>query len=366
MAGRKLRSVLLQFSGCRFYAANVSRMFSSKSNYPTPKEEVIFSGIQPTGIPHIGNYLGAIKHWVAMQEKPATIYYSIVDMHSVTIPKDKSVLQNHILDMTACLLACGIDPKRSVLFQQSDVLEHSALSWLLGCQVPLNQLRKLPQWKEKTENLKHGGYLGVFSYPVLQTADILLYKTTHVPAGEDQAVHLELTNMVASLFNNFYGVFFPKVSLFSDRASARIRNLRDPTVKMSKSKGGKHTRIELTDTDDQIVNSVKKALTDFTSEVTYDPVNRPGVANLIEIHSGFTGLSTDEICQNSKQLDTGEYKLVVADAVIGAIRPIRDEYLRLRSDEGHLKDILRLGHEKAQETASRNWNEIRQLVGMTL
>ncbi|XP_076818788.1 tryptophan--tRNA ligase, mitochondrial-like isoform X1 [Clavelina lepadiformis] len=330
-----------------------------------PEDRVIFSGIQPTGVPHIGNYLGAIKYWVSLQQEPGKIFYSIVDLHSITIPRERDSLHCHILDMAACLLACGIDPEHSVLFQQSDIPEHTLLSWAIGCVVPVNRLKILPQWQERMKQSKDGGHIGTFTYPVLQSADILLYKATHIPVGEDQLIHINLTNELAQVMNRrLLKPFFPRVHSISTSTSTRIRNLRDPSVKMSKSAYSEQTRIELTDSDDHIWRKIRRSVTDCTSEIAYDPENRPGVSNLIEIHCGFSNLTPDEVCADAKGLDTGQYKRVVADAVITVLAPLRQRFHRLRNDEGHLKSVLKNGADRAREVAVANWECVRRLLGL--
>ncbi|XP_076818789.1 tryptophan--tRNA ligase, mitochondrial-like isoform X2 [Clavelina lepadiformis] len=299
-----------------------------------PEDRVIFSGIQPTGVPHIGNYLGAIKYWVSLQQEPGKIFYSIVDLHSITIPR-------------------------------SDIPEHTLLSWAIGCVVPVNRLKILPQWQERMKQSKDGGHIGTFTYPVLQSADILLYKATHIPVGEDQLIHINLTNELAQVMNRrLLKPFFPRVHSISTSTSTRIRNLRDPSVKMSKSAYSEQTRIELTDSDDHIWRKIRRSVTDCTSEIAYDPENRPGVSNLIEIHCGFSNLTPDEVCADAKGLDTGQYKRVVADAVITVLAPLRQRFHRLRNDEGHLKSVLKNGADRAREVAVANWECVRRLLGL--
>uniref|UniRef100_H2YJG6 tryptophan--tRNA ligase n=1 Tax=Ciona savignyi TaxID=51511 RepID=H2YJG6_CIOSA len=325
---------------------------------------VIFSGIQPTGIPHLGNYLGAIKHWVKLQNKPGDIYYSIVDLHSLTIPKSRTFMRTSILDITACLLACEINPERAVLYQQSCVPEHTLLSWVIGCLLT-DQTTKLNDFQEKQmPSVDGGGHIGRYTYPLLQTADILLYKATHVPAGDDQAVHLILTNEFAKSFNRTHGHFFPQTQIISDPTFARIRDLRNPTVKMSKSSQSENGRIEITDYDDAIRGKIKRAITDCTSAVTYDPDNRPGVSNLVQIHCGLSDITPTEACNTAQNMDTGAYKTLVANVVIDHLSPIRERYFELRQDENRLKEILKYGNQRAAKVAKENFNAVRDLLGI--
>ncbi|XP_032069340.1 tryptophan--tRNA ligase, mitochondrial [Thamnophis elegans] len=323
----------------------------------------IFSGIQPTGIPHLGNYFGVITSWVKLQEECSSVLYSIVDLHSLTIPREPAVLRESILDITAVLLACGINPQRCFLFQQSQVPEHSQLSWVLGCLIGIPRLEHFPQWKLKKASQTSGGTVGLFTYPVLQAADILLYKSTHVPVGEDQILHLELTQDTARHFNKKYGEFFPvpKALLTS---SKKVKSLRDPTSKMSKSDPHKLATVCITDSPEEIKLKFRKAVTDFTSEVTYDPEHRLGVSNLVAIHSAATGLSTEEVVQQSIGLDTAHYKAMVAEAVIEKLAPVRNEFKRLKEDKSYLEEVLSSGAERARELAAPVYWEVKRLVGL--
>ncbi|KAM4044407.1 LOW QUALITY PROTEIN: tryptophan--tRNA ligase, mitochondrial [Anomaloglossus baeobatrachus] len=323
----------------------------------------VFSGIQPTGTPHLGNYLGALQVWVRLQEEFSSVLFSIVDLHSITVPQSPAVLRGSVLDMAACLLACGVNPEKSRLFQQSQVPEHAQLGWIIGCLTSMPRLRHLPQWKMKSQIQQNEGSVGLFTYPVLQGADILLYRSTHVPVGDDQAQHLELTQDVARIFNNRYGEFFPIPRALMSR-SKKIRSLRDPMVKMSKSDPQNLATVRLTDTPDEIVLKFRKAVTDCTSEVTYAPEERPGVSNLVAIHSAVTGHAPEELVQQSRGLDTAQYKLVVAEAVIARLAPIREEIQRLRGDVGFLTEVLDRGAQGAREVAAPMYEAVCQLVGL--
>ncbi|XP_072736915.1 tryptophan--tRNA ligase, mitochondrial isoform X2 [Ciconia boyciana] len=321
----------------------------------------IFSGIQPTGTPHLGNYLGAIQNWVNLQEECSSVLYSIMDMHSLTMPKEPAILRQNILDTTAAVLACGIDPKKCFLFRQSLVPEHAELAWILGCLTNVPRLLRLPQWKMKRASQSNEGTVGLLTYPVLQAADILLYKSTHVPVGEDQVLHLELAQDIAQHFNKKYGEFFPVPKAILS-TTKKIKSLRDPTVKMSKSDPQKLATVNLVDSPDEIVLKFRKAVTDFTSEVTYDPDSRPGVSNLVSIHAAVTGLSIKEVLHQSAGLDTAHYKMVVAESVIQKFAPIRNEIKKLQEDTSHLIKVLEDGAEKAKELAAPIYQEIRRLI----
>ncbi|KAG8232099.1 hypothetical protein J437_LFUL012296 [Ladona fulva] len=337
---------------------------NSLCNISTSMERV-FSGIQPTGTLHLGNYFGALKKWVELQETCGSVLYSIVDLHSITLPQDPKILHRNILEVTACLLACGINPQKSILFQQSKVSQHAELAWVLGCMTTMARLGHLPQFKEKSASVKDIP-LGIFVYPVLQSADILVYKATKVPVGEDQLQHLQLAQHLAKLFNSKYGKLFPHPkALINDDCTARLRSLRDPTKKMSKSEPDPKSRIDLTDSEEVILEKVKKAVTDFESAVTWDPKNRPGVSNLIAIHCGMTGKTPEEIVQDAQGLDTGKYKLVVADAINKVLQPIREETMRLLKDPPFLEQILEDGSMKASSIAEDTWESVRKLVGLS-
>uniref|UniRef100_A0A8D1TBT9 Tryptophan--tRNA ligase, mitochondrial n=1 Tax=Sus scrofa TaxID=9823 RepID=A0A8D1TBT9_PIG len=338
----------------------------------------VFSGIQPTGIPHLGNYLGAIESWVKLQDEHGSVLYSIADLHSITVPQDPAVLRQSILDMTAVLLACGINPEKSILFQQSQVSEHTQLSWILTCMIRLPRLQHLHQWKAleilsvlafllhhalaKTDKEKQDGTMGLLSYPVLQAADILLYKSTHVPVGEDQVQHMELVQDLAQRFNKKYGEFFPvpKSILTSMK---KVKSLRDPSAKMSKSDPDKLAAVRITDSPEEIVQKFRKAVTDFTSEVTYDPARRGGVSNLVAIHAAVTGLPVEEVVRRSAGINTAGYKLVVAEAVIERFAPIKSEIEKLKRNKDHLEKVLQVGSAKAKELAYPVCQEVKKLVG---
>uniref|UniRef100_A0A5F7ZMH0 Tryptophan--tRNA ligase, mitochondrial n=1 Tax=Macaca mulatta TaxID=9544 RepID=A0A5F7ZMH0_MACMU len=331
-----------------------------KSQKLKDSKKRIFSGIQPTGILHLGNYLGAIENWVRLQDEYDSVLYSIVDLHSITVPQDPAVLRQSILDMTAVLLACGINPEKSILFQQSQVSEHTQLSWILSCMVRLPRLQHLHQWKAKTTKQKHDGTGGLLTYPVLQAADILLYKSTHVPVGEDQVQHMELVQDLAEGFNKKYGEFFPvpKSVLTSMK---KVKSLRDPSAKMSKSDPDKLATVRITDSPEEIVQKFRKAVTDFTSEVTYDPAGRAGVSNMVAVHAAVTGLSVEEVVRRSAGMDTAHYKLAVADAVIEKFAPIKREIEKLKLDKDHLEKVLQIGSAKAKELAYPVCQEVKKL-----
>ncbi|CAG9862866.1 unnamed protein product [Phyllotreta striolata] len=327
----------------------------------------IFSGIQPTGSIHLGNYLGAIAQWVKFQEQGQDVIVSIADLHSMTVPPhDPKELSKNIQEIAATLLGCGIDPRKTILFQQSTVAVHTQLSWCLGCICTMPRLSHLPQYKEKSKDLKDIP-LGLFIYPVLQAADVLAYKATHVPVGEDQVQQIQLCQDLARMFNKRFGETFPiPQTVITGSEFARLRSLRDPNKKMSKSDPDPKSRICVTDKPDDIVRNIKKAVTDFTSEVTYDPDKRPGVSNLINIHSFVTNKSVADICREAKNLDTGKYKLVVAEAVVEYLKPIQSKISNYLENPQYLVDVLEEGREKAEEIALKSWIEVEEKLGLKI
>ncbi|XP_045197522.2 tryptophan--tRNA ligase, mitochondrial-like isoform X2 [Mercenaria mercenaria] len=323
----------------------------------------VFSGIQPTGVPHLGNYLCAIRKWVEMQEQYDSMLVSVVDLHSITVPQDATELRENILVMAACLMACGIDHEKTILFQQSSVSYHTELAWILGCLCTLPRLGRLPQWREKSKTVKDPG-IGLFTYPILQTADILLYKANVVPVGEDQIIHLELATDLARAFNRTYGIMFPSPEALIGDVS-KVRSLKDPTCKMSKSDVNSMSRIDLTDSADLVQSKIKKSTTDSVSRIlTYDPENRPGISNLIDIHSLLTDTKPEDIVHQCKDLNKVQYKERVSEIINETIQPINEKMTRLLNDKHYLHTVLKKGAERASEIADRTMTEVKDLVGL--
>jgi len=329
----------------------------------------IFSGIQPSGVPHIGNYVGAIKNWVDLQNnfkgERNNLLFCVVDLHALTVKQDSKVLRDNIYSMVASLLACGIDPKKSLVFQQSQVPYHSELTWYLSCNASTGQLKRMHQWKTKAGKEKDEANLGLFSYPVLMSADILLYKATHIPVGDDQTQHIELTRDLAESFNKQYGNIFPVPTTLLTTAP-RIMSLRNPKNKMSKSDSNKNSCINITDSNDEIVFKLKKAVTDSAPYITHDLNNREGVCNLIDIYSAMTNKRPEDIIQHYTDLEyfTKTLKKDLTDVVINELAPIRSEYERIIKDQAYLHHILEEGSNTANELALETIKEIRQHLGL--
>lgn len=334
-----------------------------KTTFP----RLVFSGIQPTGVPHLGNYFGAIQHWARLQDSGVNCIFSVVDLHSITRPHyDYNVLRDNIEVMTACLLACGIDPEKSLLFLQSKVPEHGQLSWILSCLHTTSKLQHFPQFKEKTAGLKETP-LGLYLYPVLQCADVLLYKATEVPVGHDQLPHIYLAQDTAEAFNKRFTPIFPVPQpLLVSGDAGRLRSLRDPSKKMSKSSENPLSFIALDDPPDLVQVKLRKAITDCTSHISYEPQERPAVTNLVLLHSLLTGQSPDEVCKEASSLDTGQFKGKVAEAALSFLVPLQ-ERLRLHlSDRSHLWRILEHGSHRARQLASQTLDQVRCASGMAL
>lgn len=298
---------------------------SASVSTPTAWNARVLSGIQPTGIPHLGNYCGAIAQWVALQEQPHTEtqplrLYSVVDLHAITVPFDHERMPAQVRATVATLLGAGLDPTKNILFKQSDVREHTELAWLLSCITPIGWLQRMTQYKQKAEQGKTESALGLLAYPVLMAADILLYRATQVPVGHDQLQHLELARMIATTCNDrFQCELFPKpfpVLRREDEELVRIMSLREPTKKMSKSDASALARIDLSDDPALIRKKIMKAQTDATAGIAYDKQARPGVANLLSIFSAVTDRPIDDLVHEYGHMQTGVFKQQVADAVI--------------------------------------------------
>lgn len=324
---------------------------------------LVFSGVQPTGNLHLGNYLGAIKNWVKIQ-KDSQCMFCIVDLHAITVPQNPDLLRQSTLDTAAAYIACGIDPKKSVIFHQSPVSEHSELAWLFSTITPLGWLNRMTQFKEKAGKHKEESCLGLYSYPVLMAADILLYKATHVPVGEDQKQHLELTRDIAGAFNRLYNkeYFFLPEPMITGGAT-RVMSLRDGTKKMSKSEESDNSRINLSDDDDTITHKIKKAKSDMEAGVTYDVQKRPEASNLLNIYVAISGENRQDI--ENRYTDSGfaKFKSDLAEVVVEHIRPIRSEMQKLQQDKAYLASILRDGASHAKNIATKNIDEIKQIMG---
>ncbi|MGE5601021.1 MAG: tryptophan--tRNA ligase, partial [Pseudomonadota bacterium] len=310
----------------------------------------VVSGIQPTGGLHLGNLLGAILRWVRMQEEAECLFF-LADLHALTIDVDPQELRSNIREMAAALIASGIDPKKSILFQQSAIPAHAELAWILQCTARVGWLNRMTQFKEKSGKSREGASVGLYTYPVLQAADVLLYRATHVPVGEDQKQHLELARDIAIKFNTDYDVelFVPPEPYIPAGAAARIMSLRDGSAKMSKSDPSDMSRINLTDSDDQISQKIRKAKTD-PEPLPDDPAlldGRPEAKNLVGIYSAVTGESVEQVLSRFAGQGFGAFKPALADALVALLHPLRSRLEELRNDPAELDRLLADGSARA-------------------
>jgi len=323
----------------------------------------VFSGIQPTGSLHLGNYLGALTKFVAMQHDFDCIY-CIVDLHAVTLPYNPAELRSSTREVAAGFLAAGVDPDRCIIFNQSRVRMHSQLGWMLGCLTPLGWLNRMTQFKEKAGKQRENASLGLYGYPVLQAADILGYKATHVPVGEDQKQHLELSRDIAGAFNRLFGVdFFPLPEPIIEGEATRVMSLRDGTAKMSKSDSSDNSRINLTDDRDTIARKFRRAKTDSETGVTYDPEKRPEAANLLNIYAALSGQSRQQVCDQFASFQFSDFKKALTDLAVEVLGPIGEEMARLMADPGHVDAVLKNGAERARAIAEPIQEEVEKIMG---
>jgi len=325
----------------------------------------IFSGIQPTGVPQLGNYLGAIRNWVRLQDGHECIF-SLVDLHAITVAQDPATLRAQTRAQAAVLLAAGIDPKAHILFNQSQVSAHARLGWIFNCVVRLGWLNRMTQFKDKAGKDRENHSAGLYIYPALMAADILAYKATRVPVGDDQRQHLELANDIAQKFNHDYGVdFFPTIEALIPPEAARVMSLRDGTKKMSKSDPSEQSRIEMTDDADAIALKIRRAKTDaepLPSE-TAGLEGRSEARNLVGIYAALANITTAEVLARHGGEGFGPFKNALTEVIVATVGPIADETRRLIADPGHLDAILRDGAQRAAAIADPIVNEAERLVG---
>ncbi|MDP7452526.1 MAG: tryptophan--tRNA ligase [Arenicellales bacterium] len=325
----------------------------------------IFSGVQPTGSLHLGNYLGAIRNWARLQDEFEAIY-CVVDLHAVTAPHDPKELSRATREVTAGLIASGIDPARSIIFNQSMVPEHAELSWLFNCVARLGWLNRMTQFKEKAGKNREQASVGLYAYPVLMAADILAYKATHVPVGEDQKQHLELTRDIAQSFNSTYGVDFfplPEPQIFG--SATRVMSLRDGTKKMSKSDESDYSRINMTDGADEIAQKIRKARTDPDPlpESTKGLAERPEALNLVSIYAALEDIELDQVIQEYQGQGFSIFKKALADLAVVRLGPVGNEMKRLTAESGEIDKVLADGAERAVQLSGPIVAEVREIMG---
>ena len=326
-----------------------------------PSSRTILSGIQPSGTLHLGNYLGALRQWVALQVDN-TAYYCIVDLHAITVPYDVTSMPERVLDAAALYLAAGVDPVKSTMFVQSHVPAHSELAWLLGTNTPFGELSRMTQFKDKAEKQQASTSLGLFSYPVLMAADILAYQADIVPVGEDQVQHVELTRDIAKRFNNQFGDLFTVPKAYIPEDTARIMSLTDPTKKMSKSDGEK-SYIAITDEPDVITKKIMSAVTDTEPIFSFEK-SGPAVQNLLAIYQALTGDDTKTIEARFATAGYKEFKEALATVIIDYLTPIRERYLEIRADDTELRIALARGAERANRVANKTLQATKHAMGL--
>lgn len=323
----------------------------------------VFSGIQPSGVVHVGNYIGALKQWATMQADYDCLY-CIVDLHAITVAQDPKDLRERILFTTATTLAAGVDPNQSVLFVQSDVPEHAELAWILSCVVYYGELTRMTQFKDKSTVRGEGTSAGLFTYPVLMAADILLYGTHAVPVGDDQRQHLELARLIARRLEKDAPDWVVVPNAFIGKKGARVMGLDDPQTKMSKSASSEYNYISLADSPDQIRKKIKKAVTDSATTIEFDEEKRPAVSNLLTIYSALSNRPVEEIVQQYSGKGYGDFKKDLAEVVVEGLAPMQKKIQELSADPVYLQKILTQGAEKARALAVARMAELKKRLGL--
>ncbi|QQX80088.1 tryptophan--tRNA ligase [Shewanella sp. KX20019] len=326
---------------------------------------IVFSGAQPSGELSIGNYMGALRQWVGLQDTHDCIY-CVVDLHAITVRQDPAKLREACLDTLAIYLACGIDPDKSTVFLQSQVPQHTQLSWALNCYTQMGELNRMTQFKDKSQKHANNINVGLFGYPVLMAADILLYQTNEVPVGQDQKQHLELTRDIATRFNNAYGETFVVPEPFIPEMGAKVMSLQDPTKKMSKSDDNRNNVIGLLDDPKAIMKKIKKAMTDGQEPpvVRFDVEEKPGVSNLMSLMSGCNGQSLAAIEKDFEGKMYGHLKVATGEAVVAMLEPLQARFKKFRADEAYLDSVFKAGAEKAKARAEVTIKQVYEKIGM--
>ena len=326
---------------------------------------IVFSGAQPSGELTIGNYMGALRQWVAMQDTHDCIY-CVVDLHAITVRQDPAKLREACLDTLALYLACGVDPDKSTVFVQSHVPQHTQLSWALNCYTQMGELNRMTQFKDKSQKHANNINVGLFGYTVLMAADILLYQAQSVPVGQDQMQHLELTRDIATRFNNAYGDTFTVPQAFIPEHGAKVMSLQDPLKKMSKSDDNRNNVIGLLEEPKAILKKVKKAMTDSDEPpvVRFDFDNKPGVSNLLSLMSGATGKSIASLEAEFEGKMYGHLKVATGEAVVAMLEPLQERFKQYRADEAYLEQVMKQGADKAKARAQETIDLVYKKIGM--
>ena len=325
------------------------------------EKKTIFSATQPSGRITLGNYLGALRNWVALQDDYNAIY-CVADEHAITVRQDPAALRRPSFELYAQFIACGLDPEKSIIFIQSHVPQHAELAWVLNCYTMFGELSRMTQFKDKSASHADNVNAGLFTYPSLMAADILLYQADLVPVGEDQRQHVEITRNIAQRFNGIYGDVFTMPEAYIPKVAARVMSLSEPEKKMSKSSPNENSFVLVMDKPEAIMRKFKRAITDSEGGIYRSP-EKPGVTNLIEIYSAVTGMTPEAVENEFNGKGYGVFKPAVGEAVVEALRPIREETERLLGDKGYLETLYRQGAEKAAALANRTLRKVHKKVG---
>lgn len=327
----------------------------------TEKKKIVFSAIQPSGTITLGNYLGAVKNWVAMQDEFNCIY-ALADLHTITVRQDPAQFRKNIIDAYASILACGIDPEKSLFFMQSHVTTHAQLAWVLNCYTQFGELSRMTQFKDKSAKHADNVNAGLFTYPTLMAADILLYQADMVPVGADQKQHLELSRNIAERFNGIYGNVFKVPEPYIPKNGARVMSLQDPAKKMSKSDENVNACITLMDSPETIMKKFKRAMTDSEAKVRYAE-GKDGINNLMTIYSAVTGLTFEQIEKDFDGKGYGDFKTAVGEAVVEELRPVKERYEKYIADKSYMQDCYRKADEIAQKFSQRTLDKAMKKIG---
>lgn len=327
-------------------------------------KDIIFSGIQPSGELSIGNYIGSLRNWVPMQDESDCIF-CVVDQHAITVRQDPDMLRETTLNTLAVFMACGIDPARSIIFLQSHVPAHTELSWVLNCYTQVGELNRMTQFKDKAKRYESNITAGLFNYPVLMAADILLYQAKKIPVGDDQRQHIELTRDIAERFNSIYGQTFTLPEGLIPKAGGRVMSLQDPGKKMSKSDDNPKNVIRILEEPKSILKKIKSAVTDSDDPpvVAYDWDRKPGVSNLLELMSAATGRDINELVEHFRSSMYGTFKAEVGEAVVAMLEPVQQRYKQIRGDEAYMREVLKKGAQAASERAQKTLDDVYRKIG---
>lgn len=335
----------------------------TETNTTTEYKKTVLTGLQPTGVLTIGNYIGAIRNMLEYQ-KEHKCYYFVADLHSLTVDIEPAVLRKNTLDVYALLLAFGVDPEKSTFFVQSHVSAHAELTWILNCHTQFGEAKRMTQFKDKSKKAPQNVNVGLFDYPVLMAADILLYQPDYVPVGKDQNQHLEIARTIAERFNNKYSPTFTVPEGINPKFGAKVSSLSDPTAKMSKSDENKNGSVFLLDTKDEIMRKFKRAVTDSGSEIVYNQAEKPGISNLLTIYSCLSGKSIKEAEKEFAGVNYARFKEAVGQTVCDFLSPVQQEYARICKEKDYLSSLMKKGAEDAAKTAYRTLSKVYRKVGL--